>query len=301
MKIHAITLATIFVLLVACTIAVTGDAPASNAVAEDTKLVRNDVLAAAENGQKDISTASEQKWGNLSGRFLYGGEPPQRTKVSLNKDVQYCSIDHPLTDNLIVDEKSRGIANVVVWLRPAKRGLVPPIHESYAQSEKSKVILSNDKCRFKPHVCVVRTSQTLLIKNVDTIDHNTAAFLGRNLPFNSVTSAGASDERKFRKAERKPAKISCSIHSWMTGWLMVQDHPYVAVTDQEGRFTIKHLPTGDWTFQVWHEIPEEIEEVAISDGDVSKKVEWDKGRVQFSVNPGENDFGEYVISEDQFK
>lgn len=33
----------------------------------------------------------------------------------------------------------------------------------------------------------------------------------------------------------------------------MSDHPYVAVTDADGKFRIDNLPAGDHTFRVWHE------------------------------------------------
>jgi hypothetical protein len=47
--------------------------------------------------------------------------------------------------------------------------------------------------------------------------------------------------------------VRCDLHPWMQGWLGVLDHPYFAVTDAEGRFTLRDVPPGDYTLAVWHE------------------------------------------------
>jgi hypothetical protein len=39
----------------------------------------------------------------------------------------------------------------------------------------------------------------------------------------------------------------------MTGWWVVVDHPYAAVTDKDGNFSIKGLPEGEHEFRVWQE------------------------------------------------
>ena len=39
----------------------------------------------------------------------------------------------------------------------------------------------------------------------------------------------------------------------MSAWVAVFDHPYFAVTDDAGAFTIKGLPDGTYTLQAWHE------------------------------------------------
>jgi hypothetical protein len=41
-------------------------------------------------------------------------------------------------------------------------------------------------------------------------------------------------------------------------WLIL-DHPYAAITDADGKFTIKDLPAGDHEVVVWHEGPGYIE------------------------------------------
>ncbi len=48
-------------------------------------------------------------------------------------------------------------------------------------------------------------------------------------------------------------KVKCDVHPWMTGWVAVFDHPYFAVTGDDGAFTIKGLPDGTYTLQAWHE------------------------------------------------
>lgn len=262
-----------------------------------TSVRADEVSSSAGKPTRGQPAENKKSWGDLQGRFLYGGTSPERTKLTLNKDIEVCSKHQLRSERLIVNKKNRGIANVVIWLDIPRRAKTPPIHSSYAKSAKTDVLLQNDKCRFTPHVCVLRTTQKLLIKNNDSIAHNTAAYLNRNIPFNSVTAIGKTDERILRKSERAPAKISCSIHSWMTGWIVVKDHPYVAVTDQDGRFKIPNLPVGEWTFQVWHEVPEYITHA--SQGD--RVAQWKKGRFKITIAPGDNDHGEWVIADELFR
>ena len=57
----------------------------------------------------------------------------------------------------------------------------------------------------------------------------------------------------FKRAERAPFSSECAIHPWMRFWTLVVDHPYAAVTDANGNFTIPDLPAGKHTFKIWHE------------------------------------------------
>lgn len=236
-------------------------------------------------------------WGNLKGRFVLEGKAPDRPLLTINKDVEFCGKHEPRLEKLVVHTQDQGIANVVVWL-DVKSGEKVAVHESYAAREKAMIRLENRGCRFAPHISVLRTGQTLLIDNPDRVDHNTAAGLDRNTPFNELTPAGKSAQKnKFTQPEKLPAPIQCSIHPWMNGWLVVKDHPYVAVSDEHGRFEIKSLPAGEHTFVVWHEVPGYISEVN-RNGQIEG---WKKGKVTLKMTNDEFDLGEIKIRSTTFE
>lgn len=39
----------------------------------------------------------------------------------------------------------------------------------------------------------------------------------------------------------------------MRGFVLLRANPYMAKTDANGRFEIKHLPKGEHRFRIWHE------------------------------------------------
>ncbi len=39
----------------------------------------------------------------------------------------------------------------------------------------------------------------------------------------------------------------------MQSWALLRSNPYMAKSDEHGRFEVKNLPTGKQTFQFWHE------------------------------------------------
>lgn len=242
-------------------------------------------------------SASAADWGTVKGRFVLDGTLPERPKLVINKDVEFCGKHEPRSEKLVVHPDDRGIANIVIWL-DTKPGEKPAVHPAFAESASAKITLANKGCRFDPHICVLRTGQTLMIHNPDQVDHNTAAGLDRNQPFNDLTPAGKSSERpRFTQSEKLPAQVQCSIHPWMTGWLVVKDHPYVAVTDEHGRFEMKNLPAGEHTFVVWHELPGFVQEVTRN----GKAENWKRGKVAMKVAAGETEFGETQVSADALK
>jgi hypothetical protein len=47
--------------------------------------------------------------------------------------------------------------------------------------------------------------------------------------------------------------ISCDIHAHMSAYVLVFNHPYFAVVDEEGRYVIANVPVGSYTLKVWSE------------------------------------------------
>ncbi len=47
--------------------------------------------------------------------------------------------------------------------------------------------------------------------------------------------------------------VKCNVHPWMRAYIGVVSHPFFAVTGDDGTFTIKGLPPGTYTIEVWHE------------------------------------------------
>ena len=48
-------------------------------------------------------------------------------------------------------------------------------------------------------------------------------------------------------------RLVCEAHPHMTGWLIVHDSPYYAVTDGRGAYRIEGIPPGAYRVVMWHE------------------------------------------------
>jgi hypothetical protein len=99
----------------------------------------------------------------------------------------------------------------------------------------------------------IQVGQPLSVVNSDPVTHNIHPMAQINREWNH--SQGAGDEplaRKFLKPEIM-IPVKCNIHSWMHAFIGVLDHPYYAVSNDTGTFTIPNLPPGDYTLEAWHE------------------------------------------------
>jgi hypothetical protein len=224
------------------------------------------------------------------------GTPAAAAPLNVTKDVEVCG-KHDLKNESLVVDQGGGIANVVVYLSLGRGKKAPAAHPDYTGSATADVKFDNENCRFSPHVVGLRTTQTLEIGNKDPVGHNTKVDCVKNSAINPIVPANSSMSQKFAKAESRPVPVSCSIHPWMKGYLLIQDHPYFAVSAGDGAFTIANLPVGKWEFQAWHEIPNYLTEVDRG----GKKEKWKKGKFEVEIKPGDNDLGALVIDLAQFK
>lgn len=237
------------------------------------------------------SSLAADQLGVLRGRVVFKGKVPSVAKLSLNKDVAVCSKTHPVDEELLVNSEDGGLANVVVWLELEKGKELPEVEVPESQKLPAEVRLTNKNCRFEPHIAVMTTEQTLVLGNDDPIAHNTLANLLYNTPFNEAIGTGSAVKKKLTRSERRPAQISCPIHAWMKGWIVVKDHRYVGVSDSHGRFQIPNLPPGEWTFQFWHEKAGYLSKMTLNSGTIEDR----KGIYRLTVKPGDNNMSEMAV------
>lgn len=165
------------------------------------------------------------------------------------KDAAVCSAADLPDDSVLVDPRSNGLANVVVYL--ANKPAV--IHPDLVTSKRQDVEFQVKGCRFVPHVLVVRTDQDVHILSDDFIAHNVHPSSQKNRISASIFLDRKPIVDTLRQPERLPFKVTCDIHPWMEAYWVVLDHPYVSVTSEKGEFEILNLPEGDHTFRIWHE------------------------------------------------
>lgn len=243
------------------------------------------------------SIGTAEDWGTFKGQFVFGGDAPAAAPINVTKDTEVCANKDLLDESLVVDEKSKGIANIVIYMYRKSSAPAPPMHESYAKMAETKVAFDNKACRFTPRVAAMLTSQTLVIGNKDSVGHNTKVDSLANAQLNPLVPASGEMEVKMPEVERLPVSVSCSIHPWMKGYLLVKDDPYFAVTDKDGKFEIKNVPAGEWTYQFWHEKSGYVDNVVVGDA----PTKWKKGRLKVKVTADGNDLGKVVVPPSTFE
>jgi hypothetical protein len=211
------------------------------------------VLSFATADEKDGAAGGE--FGAITGQFVLDGDIPELKPLvemgdaSVNNAAICAAADIP-DESLVVDPRTKGIANVFVFLPKAGK-----VHPQLKESGKKELDFDQEGCRFIPRALVVRTDQAVRVKSNDDCAHNTKTNTLSNQPANFVLAANdrTGVEVKNRLPERRPIEVQCNVHPWMKAHWLIIDHPYGTVSDKEGKFRIVDLPAGEHEFVLWQE------------------------------------------------
>jgi hypothetical protein len=207
------------------------------------------------------ATAADE-WVTIKGQVVFPADKklPERAKLNVTQDKDHClSKGDILDESVIVNGKNKGIKNVVVYLRPddtTGKAEFPKdkIFPDDAKRKPAEVLIDQPCCMFVKRVTVARVGDTIVVKNSAPVAHNFFWDSGNNGAHN--VTVPKMDSWKMPQAlvkENPPIQYKCTIHGWMTGYVRIFDHPYYAVTDDDGKFEIKNAPAGKYRIVYWHE------------------------------------------------
>ena len=183
--------------------------------------------------------------GTLVGNVKYQGKVPKPKPLKMDADP-VCGASHEskaLSESFIVDE-NLNLKNVLVWLKNVE----------YNGDPTSEIAVLDQKgCIYDPHVLGVRKGQKVLIKNSDATLHNIHSMATINEQFNFAMPKVVKEKEAVFNKEEEPFYIKCDVHPWMKAWVLVQDHPFFAVTDSQGNFRIENIPPGTYEVIAWQE------------------------------------------------
>lgn len=185
--------------------------------------------------------------GSISGTIRYTGKRPRPTLIDMSEDPACVEAHHgrSIDESLLVSPNG-ALANAFVYVKKGLEG------KTFAVPSMP-VTIDQNGCWFRPRVLGIQTNQVLQVTNSDPVTHNIHPMAQTNREWNHSQGAGdAPLVRKFIKPEIM-IPVKCNIHHWMKAYIGVVDHPYFAVSKQDGSFTITGLPPGTYTIGLWHE------------------------------------------------
>jgi plastocyanin len=215
----------------------------------------------------NITRADDPKaardWATIKGQVLFpaGKAIPMRAALNVQQDRGHCLMKGAILDeSVIVNPKNRGLKNVVVWLRPddatdpKAKFAAEQIHPADTMRKRADVVIDQPCCMFVDRVTCARVGDTIVVKNPAPVVHNFFWSSANSGEHNAnVPANGQWRMPNTLDAEPGPVQYKCTIHPWMTGYVRVFDHPYYAVTDDDGKFEIKNASVGKLRIVYWHE------------------------------------------------
>jgi len=192
--------------------------------------------------QVDPSTA-----GTITGVIHYQGPRPVHKLIDMSDDPA-CVAAHKgkAYDESLMVGRGGTLNNAFVYIKSGLEG-------KHFAVPTTPVVIEQKGCWFHPRVLGIQTNQTFQVVNSDELTHNIHPMAEVNREWNHSQGPGDPPmNRRFVKAEVM-IPVKCNIHSWMHAYIGVLDHPYFAVSKEDGSFEIANLPPGTYTLAVWHE------------------------------------------------
>ena len=177
-----------------------------------------------------------QGTGSVVGRVTTTAATARPAPVTI--DQQVCGTE--VIDESILVDGSGGLANAVITLVGVK-----------AAAAAAAGVL-NEKCRFSPHVQIVRSNASITTSSSDPILHTTNAQIdGGKTLFNVAVPIPGMKINKV-VAGNGIVRLTCNTHPWMRGWLVVSDEKS-AISAADGSFSLTGVAAGTYEMRIWHE------------------------------------------------
>ena len=174
----------------------------------------------------------ERPGGTIRGRVLVPASPTSFGRPAMT--------DPPTSVHSAANRR-----RVVVYL---ERGPTAALGELPA----GKAIMNQRAEQFVPRLLAITVGTTVDFPNGDKTFHNVFS-LSRTKSFDlGRFPPGKTGAVRFDR----PGIVSvfCDIHSHMSAYILVFNHPYFDVSDDDGRYEIPSVPPGDYRLMVWSEL-----------------------------------------------
>ena len=197
------------------------------------------------------------KAGNISGRVMFEGTPPENALVKVASDpaCMRANADGLRFEHFVVT--NGGLDNVFVYVKDG-------VGKYYFDVPTEAVKVDQRGCRYVPHVFGARVGQPIEIANSDETLHNVHAMAEVNREFNFGQAIKGMKNTEVFTTREVMVPFICNVHPWMKAYGGIVDHPYFAVTSGGGTFELKDLPAGTYTVEAWHEtLPRQTQTVTV--------------------------------------
>ena len=180
--------------------------------------------------------------GSIKGTILFEGDPPPQKTLKRDSDPK-CTKEK--TDEAVVVKVGK-LRDVVVRIKNGGAGK--------HTAPSTAAFIDQKDCTYTPRVVGIVAGQKLQVRNSDNTFHNVWGQVSNKDVFNKPQSPKAEDLTLDPSSAKAGdvVELKCGAHGWMRAYVAVHDHPFFAVTKDDGVFEIKNLPQGTYTLEAWH-------------------------------------------------
>ena len=147
----------------------------------------------------------------------------------------------------IKKSKTGELAETVVALRSSS------LRGTKRAGKPKTALVDQQLFQFTPQTVAIQVKDSIRFLNSDATTHNVRAS-SPIATFNENMSPDFDYTHQFDRAGgiATPIQIGCVFHGGMQAWIFVFDHPYFAVTGEDGQYSFENVPPGRYRLDVYH-------------------------------------------------
>jgi plastocyanin len=207
--------------------------------------------AADRSGQPAAHESTRAETGTIRGIVTLPGGAPSPRSEAVSQQQNVCGTSVGVT-RLSLGENG-GVGRAIVYLDEVPSGANP------SPPQRPVVVVGQKDCQYTPAAVVVSPGTPIDIVNDDPILHNVHARErtadGMRTVFNIAQPVRGQRTRvSVPLAKPGVVELSCEAgHPWMSAYMLVANHGFATVTDEDGSFVINDVPAGTYPLTMWHQ------------------------------------------------
>lgn len=187
--------------------------------------------------------------GTIRGSVVWESDPPAVPPIKLLLPVASFEPEQPNPNAPIIDTKTRGVKDALVFLKEVDLGESKPWSHGDVEVafENGKLIVRQGKDAVRAGI-VRRGSKVAFIAREDRKHHleaRGAVVFSLPLPKPDLVTAQPIQESGIVELS------SAAGYYWLRGYLWAGEHPYATTTDADGSFTLSQVPVGTFDVVAW--------------------------------------------------
>ncbi len=184
--------------------------------------------------------------GTISGHIRWQGPVPElKPQIGVVPDgvaYRWIAVTNPFAP--LVDPASHGIANALVYLKKVDPARSKPWDRPPLRVEHRDFRIQLQQGEMPQSVAVVRTGADVQMVSHDpelhTLRARGAAFFSLEFPESNKSLTRSFDRSGIVEL------TSGAGYYWLAADVLVTEHPYAAITQSDGRFELKAVPSGEY-------------------------------------------------------